>query len=76
MSATHIVELGTDIVGSDGEKIGVVDSLVIDPTSGDMHSIVVRKGMFFPTDRILSAHLIEHIGDEWLGHAMQSAGRD
>lgn len=64
MNSTHTVELGTDIVGSDGKKIGVVDSLVVDPTNGDIHSIVVRKGMFFPTDRILSAHIIEHIDED------------
>lgn len=48
-------ELGSDIISSDGKKIGVVDSLVIDPKTGEVESLIVRKGLFFPTDRILPA---------------------
>jgi len=47
------IDLGVDVVGSDGEKLGVVDSLVIDPKSGEVHSLVLRKGLFFPTDTIV-----------------------
>lgn len=64
MNVTRMIDLGADIIGSDGEKLGVVDSLVIDPTNGEVHSIVVRKGLLFPTDRILSAHLIQRVDDD------------
>lgn len=47
------IELGKDIVGADGDKIGVVDGLVMDPRSGEVRSIVLRKGMFFPSDLIV-----------------------
>jgi uncharacterized protein YrrD len=56
------IELGTDIISADGHKIGVVDSLVIDPTTSEIESIIVRKGLFFPTDRILSASLVTGTG--------------
>lgn len=64
MNVTRNIDLGADIIASDGEKLGVTDSLVIDPTNGEVHSIVVRKGLLFPTDRILSAHLIERVDDQ------------
>jgi uncharacterized protein YrrD len=64
MKATHTIDLGADILGRDGEKLGVVDSLVVDPTTGEMHSIVVRKGLLFPTDRILPVNVIERIDDD------------
>jgi uncharacterized protein YrrD len=57
------IELGADIIGSDGEKIGVVDSLVLDPRTGSIQSVVVRKGFFFPTDRILPNTMIASVSD-------------
>jgi uncharacterized protein YrrD len=58
------IELGADIISSDGEKLGVVDSLVLDPSSGTIQSVVVRSGFFFPTDRILPAGMVESIDDD------------
>ncbi len=55
------IELGADIIGSDGEKLGVVDSMVIDPTGGRERAIVVRKGWFFPTDKIVPIDLVDHV---------------
>lgn len=57
------IDLGADIISNDGEKLGTVDSLVMDPTSHEIRSIVVRKGFFFPTDRILPADLVTGIED-------------
>ncbi len=47
------IQLGTDIIGSDGEKLGVVDSLVVEPRTGEIQAIIVRQGFFFPTDKII-----------------------
>jgi len=58
------IELGSDIYGSDGEKLGVVDSLVVEPDTGEITSIVVRKGLFFPTDKILPASSATRVDDE------------
>jgi uncharacterized protein YrrD len=57
------IDLGADIVGSDGEKLGVVDSLVVDPHDGQIRSIIVRKGLFFPTDRIIPADTVTGVRD-------------
>lgn len=55
------IELGADIIGSDGEKLGVVDSIVIDPAGGRERAIIVRKGWFFPTDKIVPMNLVERV---------------
>lgn len=67
------IQLGADILGSDGEKIGVVDSLVVDPSSGSVRAIVVRKGFFFPTDRILPIDMLAGVGD---GHVVVNATKE
>lgn len=58
------IELGADIVSADGEKVGVVDSLVLDPTNGTIQSVVVRKGFFFPTDKILPIGMVASVSAE------------
>lgn len=58
------IQLGADIVGSDGEKLGVVDSVVIDPAGGRERAIVVRKGWFFPTDKIVPIELVEYVDQQ------------
>jgi uncharacterized protein YrrD len=58
------IELGSDIYGNDGEKLGVVDSLVIEPDNGSINSVIVRKGLFFPTDKILPASSVTSIDDK------------
>jgi uncharacterized protein YrrD len=67
------IELGTDIISRDGHKIGVVDSLVIDPRTAEIESLIVRKGLFFPTDRILPVSLVTSVVDD---KVIVSATRD
>ena len=55
------IDLGADIISSDGEKLGVVDSLVIEPNNGSIQAVVVRKGLFFPTDKILPLQMVTGI---------------
>jgi len=35
---------------SDGKEIGKIDKLILDPDGGDVHAIVVHKGMLFGRD--------------------------
>ena len=58
------IQLGSDIIGSDGEKLGVVDSLVVEPEDGTIRSVIVRKGLFFPTDKILPISSVKRVDDE------------
>ncbi|HYI15673.1 MAG TPA: PRC-barrel domain-containing protein [Thermomicrobiales bacterium] len=58
------IELGSDIYGNDGEKLGVVDSLVVEPDNGAISSVIVRKGLFFPTDKILPASAVTSVDEQ------------
>jgi len=67
------IELGADIYGSDGEKLGVVDSLVVEPGSGVIESVIVRKGFFFPTDKILPADVVRQIDSDGVHVSLSKA---
>jgi uncharacterized protein YrrD len=64
MQQEHTFELGMDIYSSDGEKVGTVDSLVVDPNSGRVQSIIVRKEFLFPVDKILPVDMVSSVDDE------------
>ncbi|MCW3096425.1 MAG: hypothetical protein JWL77_2043 [Chthonomonadaceae bacterium] len=44
------LELGQHILSSDGQDIGTIKHLVLDPASGRLKTFVVEKGRFFPDD--------------------------
>lgn len=44
------VELGAKVTTSDGKAVGTIDKLILDPDSGDVHAVVVRKGLLFGKD--------------------------
>jgi uncharacterized protein YrrD len=57
------IDLGADIIGKNGDKLGVVDSLVVEPDTGETQSVIVRKGLFFPTDKIVPIDLVTGVED-------------
>ncbi|MDP8921985.1 MAG: PRC-barrel domain-containing protein [Chloroflexota bacterium] len=44
------VELGTHVLTSDGKDVGKIEKLVVDPNSGTVRLVVVRKGLLLPRD--------------------------
>jgi sporulation protein YlmC with PRC-barrel domain len=47
MTVTSAEEmLGRDVVGSDGEELGEVEDVIIDPTSGQARQLVISSGGF------------------------------
>jgi uncharacterized protein YrrD len=44
------IELGAKVVTADGDEIGTIDKLILDPEGGDLHAIVVHKGLLFGRD--------------------------
>lgn len=58
------IDMGADIIGSDGEKLGVVDGLVMDPHTGEVRSLVLRKGLFFPSDLIIPMEAVKDAGPD------------
>ncbi|HXT38149.1 MAG TPA: PRC-barrel domain-containing protein [Chloroflexota bacterium] len=44
------VDIGAPVRSSDGQDIGSVDRLIMDPNRNDVTAAVIRKGMFLPRD--------------------------
>jgi uncharacterized protein YrrD len=60
------LELGKDVIASDGEKLGKVDRLVLNSDTNDLIKFVVHKGMFWSDDRIIDLELVSTIDSD--GH--------
>lgn len=58
------IELGKDVIASDGEKIGTVDRLVLDSETNDLRKFVVHKGLIFPEDRIVDIEMVTGSDDD------------
>ena len=43
----------TDVYTADDSHVGSVDQIVLDPDSGKLTHVVVRKGIFFPEDKLI-----------------------
>ncbi|MEX1004515.1 MAG: PRC-barrel domain-containing protein [Acidimicrobiia bacterium] len=55
-----ILHEGTPIESADGDYLGEVDRLVIDPSGRQVSHVVVRKGIFFPSDKVIPVDVIDH----------------
>ncbi len=49
----HVIKEKTDVYAADGDRVGAVDRVVMDPLTRDLSHIVVRKGIFFPEDKVI-----------------------
>lgn len=54
-----VIERGTPVQYTDGSEIGKVDHLLVDPESGEVSHLVMRKGLLpyypiFPVDKVVS----------------------
>ncbi len=48
-----------EVSTSDGEKIGRIDRVVIDPNSRELTHLVVKKGFLFTKDKVVPLNLVE-----------------
>jgi sporulation protein YlmC with PRC-barrel domain len=55
------IDIGKDVIASDGEKIGKVDRLVIDSDTNDLSKFIVHKGMFWSEDKIVDLDLVSKV---------------
>lgn len=58
------IDLGKDVIASDGEKVGLVDRLVLDSETQNLTKFVVHKGMFWSEDRIVDLDLVSNLDSE------------
>lgn len=56
---------GTDVFTIDGDKVGSIDRVVIDPRNNEVTHLVVRKGFFFPTDKVVPMDLVR-TAEAWI----------
>jgi len=50
---------GTHVFTADSKSAGVVDRVVLNPTTGEVTDIIVREGYIFTEDKVISIDLIE-----------------
>lgn len=50
---------GAAVFSSEGERIGTLNRVVIDPATREVSNIVVEKGTLFKTDKVIPVALIE-----------------
>lgn len=55
---------GADVYTRDGEKVGNLDRVVLDPDTNAVTHVVVEKGFLFTTDRVIPIESIDAYGDE------------
>ena len=53
-----------EVITSDGEKLGTIDRVVIDPDSNDVTHLVVSKGFLLTTDKVLPIELVSYSTEE------------
>lgn len=57
-------ELGTMVETSDGEKVGKLHRVVIDPLTNEVTHLVLRQGRLFTEDRVLPVELVQKATEE------------
>lgn len=57
---------GADVFNSEGEKLGTIERVVIDPETKAVTHIVVEKGWLFSTNRVISIGEIDPQSDDRL----------
>jgi uncharacterized protein YrrD len=55
---------GVGVRLADGTSVGQLDRVVIDPRTKEINYIVVRKGTFFTTDRVVPLTLVASAGED------------
>ena len=55
---------GTDVINHDGEKVGEVEAVVLDPSTEEITNVIVRKGFLLQDDKVLPISLVETAGED------------
>jgi sporulation protein YlmC with PRC-barrel domain len=52
------IDLGMDVFGSDGEKVGTVERIVVDPNTKQIHQFIVHRGFLSHDDKLVEISMI------------------
>ena len=61
-----------NVFSADGEKVGEIDRVVLDPDDREITHLVVRQGFLFTTDKILPVDMIEEATEERVELGMEA----
>ena len=67
------IELGTRIRTADGEDVGKVDKLILDPATGAARAVVVRKGFILHEDIVIPLDAVQVVRE---GEARRAAAAE
>ncbi|MFO7942969.1 MAG: PRC-barrel domain-containing protein [Anaerolineales bacterium] len=59
-----ILKYGTDVVKNNGEKVGKVKEVVIDPRTDEVSHVILEKGIILLKDKVLPISLVEDVNEE------------
>jgi uncharacterized protein YrrD len=59
-----IIGYGTDVIDLNGEKVGSVAEVMLDPKNGSVAGFVIRKGLAFKSDYFIPSEWIDDIGEK------------
>ncbi len=55
---------GADVYSSEGEKLGTLDRVIIDPDTKEVTHLVIAKGLLFTTNKIVAMDIIDQEGKD------------
>jgi len=55
---------GTHVFASDGQDVGSIDRVVLDPLTDDVSDLVVRKGWLFSEDKVVPIGMVASASEE------------
>lgn len=58
------IQDGTPIITAAGRRIGHVVGIVLDPATGDLSHLIVKRGVIFAKSRLLPADAIDEVGPD------------
>jgi uncharacterized protein YrrD len=64
---------GTDVMSSDGEHVGDVQRLYVEPESNQATHFVISQGMLFKDRKLVPAHWVKSVSEEKVQLAVTSA---
>jgi uncharacterized protein YrrD len=64
---------GTDVISSDGEHVGDVERLFVEPSSNKATHFVISQGVFFKDRKLIPAHWVRSVGEDKVHLSVRAA---
>jgi uncharacterized protein YrrD len=64
---------GADVISADGEKVGDVSQVMVDPDSEKVTHFLISEGMFFKDKKLIPVHWVAEVAEDEVHLAVDSA---